>query len=88
MKIRESVLEKIKWEYLTMENGTKLRFAVHENELLTQKRVVFPEHSRKRLMDKALRGEYNLSNMQVIGGGNSYLIVGWENTELFSDQAF
>lgn len=85
MHIRQSVLEKIDWNYSTSDDGTKLRFAVHENTLIAQKRVTFPENSRRRLLQKAMEGHYSLTNLQIKGTGNSYLVMGWENTELFSD---
>jgi hypothetical protein len=85
MQIRHSVLEKMKWEYATRDDGTKLRFAIHDNQLIAQKRTIFPENSKRRLMQKAMRGEYSLTNLEIKGTGNSYLIIGWEETEMFSD---
>jgi hypothetical protein len=85
MQIRQSVLEKMKWEYATSDDGTKLRFAIHDNELIAQKRTIFPENSKRRLMQKALRGEYSLTDLEIKGAGNSYLVVGWEATEMFED---
>lgn len=85
MHIRESVLEKLDWEYTTREDGTKLRFALHEHQLIAQKRTIFPENSKRRLMQKAMRGEYSLIDLQIKGTGNSYLVMGWEPTEMFED---
>jgi hypothetical protein len=87
MHIRQSVLEKMDWEYATRDDGTKIRFALHENQLIAQKRTTFPETSKRRLMQKALRGEYSLINMEIKGTGNSYLVIGWEPTEMFAELA-
>lgn len=88
MQVTQSVLEKMKWEYTTTANGTMIRTAIHNDELIAQKRVMFPENSKVRLMKKAMRGEYSLTNLEIKGTGNSYLIVGWENVDLFEDIDF
>lgn len=85
MKISQSVLEKIDWDYATSGDGTKIRFAIYDNQLVAQKRTAFPENSKRRLMQKAMRGEYSLTNLEIKGTGNSYLVIGWEMTEMFSD---
>lgn len=85
MQIRQSVLEKMEWEYATRDDGTKLRFAIHNNELIAQKRTIFPENSKRRLMQKAMRGDYSLTDLEIKGTGNSYLVIGWETTEMFDD---
>lgn len=85
MQIHQSVINKLEWQYATRDDGTKVRFALHENKLIAQKRTVFPENSKRRLMQKALRGEYSLTDLQIRGAGNSYLVIGWEHTEIFSE---
>lgn len=85
MKIHQSIIENLKWHYATQDDGTKIRFALHGNQLVAQKRVVFPENSKRRLMQKALKGEYSLFDLKIRGAGNSYLVIGWEPTEIFSD---
>jgi hypothetical protein len=84
MQIHQSVINKLDWQYATRDDGTKVRFALHENQLVAQKRTVFPENSKRRLMQKALRGEYSLIDLEIKGTGNSYLVIGWETTEMFS----
>lgn len=84
MKIHQSVIDNLKWHYAVQDDGTKVRFALHENQLVAQKRTVFPENSKRRLIQKALRGEYNLTDLQIRGAGNSFLVIGWEATEMFS----
>jgi hypothetical protein len=83
MQIHQSVIDKLDWQYATRDDGTKIRFAVHENQIVAQKRTVFPENSKRRLMQKAMRGEYSLIDLQIKGTGNSYLVIGWEATEIF-----
>lgn len=85
MQIHQSVINKLDWQYATRDDGTKVRFALHENKLIAQKRTVFPENSKRRLMQKALQGEYSLTDLQIRGAGNSYLVIGWENTDIFAD---
>jgi hypothetical protein len=85
MQIHQSVISKLDWQYATRDDGTKVRFALHENKLIAQKRTVFPENSKRRLMQKALQGEYSLTDLQIRGAGNSYLVIGWENTEIFTE---
>lgn len=85
MQIRQSVLESMKWEYATRDDGTDVRFAVHNNELIAQERITFAENSRRRLMKKALEGEYDLTDIEVKGTGNSYLVIGWRETSLLPD---
>ena len=83
MQIHQSVIDKLDWQYATRDDGTKIRFAIHENQIVAQKRTVFPENSKRRLMQKAMRGEYSLIDLQIKGTGNSYLVIGWEATEIF-----
>lgn len=83
--IRPSVLEKLNWEYSLRDDGTPMRFAVYEDELITQRRVTLAETSRRKLLNKALQGEYDLTDMTVKGTGNSYLVIGWETTNLSDD---
>lgn len=85
MYIRESVLEKMDWQYATKDDGIKVRFALYGDSLIAQQRITVSETSRRRLLSKALQGEYDLTNMQVKGTGNSYLVLGWENINLFAD---
>lgn len=85
MQIRPSVLESMNWEYVKRDDGTNIRFAIHNHELIAQQRITFAENSRRKLMNKALQGEYDLTDMEVKGTGNSYLVIGWRDTDLLPD---
>jgi hypothetical protein len=78
MEICEKDLYKATWEYSSAKDGEHFRFAEVKGTLVTQKRVTFPENSKRRLSLKALQGQYTLMDMKIRGTGNSYLITGWE----------
>jgi hypothetical protein len=72
------------WHYSRTNNGEHYRFADIKDLFVTQKRVVFPENSKRRMNMKALTGKYMLMDMEVKGTGNSYLIMGWETIPAMS----
>jgi hypothetical protein len=77
MDIHEKELSKACWDYSSVA-GEHYRFAEVKSGFVTQKRICFPENSKRRMSLKALQGQYSLMDMTVKGTGNSYLIVGWE----------
>lgn len=77
MNVCERDLEKADWEYLQV-NGDHYRMTEINNYPVTQKRVVYPENSRRRLTAKAIEGRYTVMDMKVKGTGNTFLIIGWE----------
>lgn len=83
MDIREKELRKASWDYSSVE-GEHYRFTDIEGRLVTQRRVCFPENSKRRMSLKALQGQYSLMDLKVKGTGNTYLIVGWETVPAFT----
>lgn len=78
MEICERDLMKATWDYLKTEEGEHYRFTELHGIPVMQKRVVFPENSRRRLSLKALQGQYELYDLSVKGTGNTFLVTGWE----------
>ncbi len=78
----EQSLRNVDWVY---SDDRKHRMHTLNGKVIIQKRVVFPENSRKRLGLKALAGKYTLMDMKVTGAGDSYLILGWETVPSMSE---
>jgi hypothetical protein len=74
----EKKLRKASWDYIQTSDGRHYRFTEVDGMLVSQKRVIFPENSKRRMSLKALAGDYLLMDMKITGAGNSYLIIGWE----------
>lgn len=67
-----------KWSY---SSDRKYRTRMSDGRMVIQKRVVYPENSKHRLVKKAQAGLYGLHDLKITGAGNSYLIIGWEQTD-------
>jgi len=71
-----------RWDYFNIPkiDGGQVEYRVGtlEGVEVTQERIWLSESSGTQLWKKACAGQYDLTEIEVHGGGNCYLVSGWK----------